>query len=308
MDSLLYQKVHGCLAGATAGARADAGEATLAGLPALAAKAMLATGGALSADSFADFLIENVTEAQAEQFSPALKFSFFKLFYTLKTARDIGLGNIQDATSAVLAAPVGMLHPADPQTAMFDGYDIATTIHWGPGRDAAGALAAAVAVAMAQAGSPRAIADAALAYIPGRRRSLLHAPMLLALELAEKADSPGAFRKAWLAEADRFALADSQPEQNPLLVAPAAVGLFLLTAGAPEAALDEAAAFGLPGVASLCGTLLGAWLGAAGLPAAWDALAESAETAAAITGLIQKNTGTALETQQALLALDGRAG
>src|SRR5258708_33248005 len=93
---------------------------------------------------------------------------FHKLEAGVSLPADVGWGNMHSSSSAMAIAPLGILNAADPRRAARETFEVAGLIHGGPSgfsRDAACAMAAALAAAFAPDATVATGLDAATAVL-----------------------------------------------------------------------------------------------------------------------------------------------
>lgn len=182
---------------------------------------------------------------------------------------DVATGNLPSSSSAMAIAPVGIVNSGDPVTACH-ARELAGLIHRDDARfcqDAAAAIAAATAVAMA-GGDTAAVLDAAVEAM--RDDSAIGSLALRSLEMAAASDYRR-FRGAYHASF-RQALAC-----DPRETVPAALGLVRLADGDPLMAIPYGANFGrdTDTIATMAGSICGAMAGVSGLRLDWIYAAEA---------------------------------
>jgi ADP-ribosylglycohydrolase len=183
---------------------------------------------------------------------------------------------MQSSSTAMSISPMGIINACDPRRAAGETLDVASVIHNGASgfcRDAACAMAAAVAAAFAPDATPDSVIEAATAYLlPVSAREIrgrIEETLALAGEAGGGAYEP--FREAYYARHLYPTASDSRE------TVPATLALFRLAGGDPERAILYGANFGRDAdtIATMVGGLAGALHGVQGLPAGWVAKVEA---------------------------------
>lgn len=298
-NSILYDKVLGCLAGGVIGdamgtpteklthqqihekfgwVDSFSGEGTDDSLlKHILCETLERSGGHASADLWAeDWLRHENTFIDSKLFFVPVLATFWKLRAELVPPREAGLGNMASSSSAMCISPMGIVNAGNPRQAVMETFEIAGLIHHNFCRDGACAMAAAVAEAFRPRATVDSVIDAAGRYLP--RQSAR--PMIDALdrtfELAREAGSYEEFRDRYVRDAvdPRRHFTDSR-ETVPLGLA-----LVLLARGDPKRTIEYGANFGRDAdtIASMAGAVAGALSGASALPPAWmQAMGKQAE-------------------------------
>ena len=229
-DSVLYDKILGCLAGSALGdaiggatemmsyqkieelfgwvdqplpsgdtletARFDPGRP--AGvitddtqLKQLLCEAIIRRGGRVTADDWADVWLEQM----AGWFYTPVVNAYHKLFTGDVRPRDAGRGCMASNSSAMSISPVGIINACQPAQAAQDAYDVASLIHEGYARDGACAVAAAVAAAFQPQATVDSVLQAATAYLYPKGQ--IKRRIEQALDLARKTGEYRAFRQVF---------------------------------------------------------------------------------------------------------------
>jgi ADP-ribosylglycohydrolase len=188
------------------------------------------------------------------------------------TPREAGAGNMSSSSSAMGISPMGIVNAGDPRRAALETYDVASLIHHNFCRDAACAMAAAVAAALAPDATVAAVLAAATDYLPARSASVMRGfiadTVTLARECgAEGADAYRTFRRRYYDEPLLPGIA--MPDARETV--PVTLALFLLAGGDPARSVFYGANFGRDAdtIASMAGALAGAFRGAAAFPTDW---------------------------------------
>ncbi len=172
-------------------------------------------------------------------------------------------------------SPMGIVNAANPRQAALETFDVAGLIHGGPAsgfcRDAACALAAALAEAFTLGASVASMLDAATRYLhPVSAREMIGC-IGQAQDLAHKMGNYAAFRTAFYADYLRAEQCDARE------TVPVALALFALADGQAERAILQGVNFGRDAdtIGTMVGGLCGALGGAIALPAPWMAKVEA---------------------------------
>jgi ADP-ribosylglycohydrolase len=198
---------------------------------------------------------------------------FWKLRGEGVTPRDAGAGNMSSSSSAMGISPMGIINAGDPRRAALETYDVASLIHHNFCRDAACAMAAAVAAALAPQASMESVLAAATDYLPVRSARVMRDFIADTLALTREciASAPNdvyrAFRRRYYEECLLPGIA--MPDARETV--PVTLALFLLADGDPAQSVLYAANFGRDAdtIASMAGALAGAFRGAAAFPPTW---------------------------------------
>jgi ADP-ribosylglycohydrolase len=192
---------------------------------------------------------------------------FWKIRAEGVAPREAGHGTMASSSSAMCISPIGIINAANPRQATLEAYDVASLIHHNFCRDAACAMAAAVAEAFNPAASVESILAAAVAYLPPRSAAIMRGFIASTLEFARECGDYLRFRERFYAERllPDIAIADARE------TVPVALALFGLAGGDPRQTIINGANFGRDAdtIASMAGALAGAWRGASALPPAW---------------------------------------
>ena len=187
------------------------------------------------------------------------------------TPREAGHGNMASSSSAMCISPMGIINAGNPRQPALETYDVASPIHHNFCRDAACAMAAAVAAALHPTATVASILEAAVAYLPPQSayimRDAIETTLALAHALAHEVGSYEAFRERYYGE--RLLPGIAMPDSRETV--PVALALFALAEGDPERAIVYGANFGRDAdtIASMVGALAGAYRGVSALPAHW---------------------------------------
>jgi len=232
-----------------------------------------------------------------------LKNAYSKVLHTRIPARELGVGAIAENSPAMCIGPIGVINACNPRQAALDAYDVVSLHHDGHAREAASIIAAAVAEAMNPTATVQRIVDASIACLPGRKDSRMYAPMVKALELADKARDTEELtalfydqlkvkwenRVTYYNETDRKSISI-----EPLESIPCAVAMFYKEQGDYRRSVIASANFGrdCDTVACMTGYIAGAFNGVDAIPEKWIATTNEANPDPNIPELAQQLTQT----------------
>lgn len=234
--------------------------------------AIVASEGHPRVDDFADAFLRARDVSYRLWWVP-VRNMFFKLEAGIALPADAGWGNMHSSSSAMAIAPMGILNAGNPRRAAQETFEVASLIHSGPSgfsRDAACALAAAIAAAFAPDATVESIVRAATAYLPPTTARVMREEIAAYQEIATETGEYVAFRAAAYAHGLREIIAD------PRETVPVALALFRLADGDPNHAIIMGANYGRDAdtIATMVGGLAGAFSGVAAFKAAWMEKAE----------------------------------
>ena len=218
----------------------------------------------------------------------AEKWIVARLHYGHVDPREAGVGNIVNCGAAMYMPPVGIVNAADPWGAYAEAVEVASPHQSSFGREAAGALAAAVAAAMDPGATPRSVVDAALAVARDGTCTAVAA-------VAEVADGIGDWREAIPLlrkavepfdtvgpEYRQPAMDARRPSRTKAIEElPVALGMVLVGDGAFEPAVLGGVNYGrdADSIASMAGAVCGALGGAGSVRSDWaERVAEASRT------------------------------
>ncbi|TMI85574.1 MAG: ADP-ribosylglycohydrolase family protein [Bacillati bacterium ANGP1] len=216
----------------------------------LLCSAIIRAGGRVTADDWASTWL---TDMDGWFFTPVVN-AYHKVFMKDASPREAGRGSMGSNSTAMSIAPVGLVNACDPRQAALDAYNVAGLVHEGYARDAACAVAAAVAEAT------RPDATVALARSTGRYE-----------------DFRQAYYETKLLPWPQNGLHGSKPAEGfydtaePRETIPAMFALFALGDGRFKPCLVYAVNFGRDAdtLASILGSVSGALCGARDIPNEW---------------------------------------
>lgn len=286
--NLLYDKVYGCLTGGLIG---DAMGAPVEGwdykkivethgevndfkgdgtddsaIKMILCDAIIQNEGYVTADEFAESFLRN--RKYYNLFYTPVKNMFHKIEDKLELPVYAGMGNQQSSSSAMSISPMGIINACNPRQAALETYDVAGLIHAGAAtfcRDAACAMAAAVAEAMNPDSTVGSVLAASTAYLHKTSSRVIIEYIDKTINLAKSLNSYEKFREEFYENHLQSLICDSRE------TVPCALALFYLAEGNPEKAIVYGANFGRDAdtIATMAGALSGAFSGAGGLRREW---------------------------------------
>lgn len=287
-DTRLFNKVYGCLLGGLIGDAMGApvegwhytriekehgqvdgfkGEGTDdSAIKLILCKAILDHGGHVGPDEFATAFLQS--RDKYNLFFVPVRNMFHKLESRTCPPVDAGAGNMPSSSSAMSISPMGLINACNPRQAALETFSVAGLIHSGVTgfcRDAACAMAAAVAEAMKPGATVAGVLHAATAYLNQTSAAEMRANIDQALAMARQAKDYRKFRALFYKRMTREIMCDSRE------TVPAALALFMLAKGDPTQAILYAANFGRDAdtIATMSGSLAGAFQGVHALRRGW---------------------------------------
>lgn len=213
-------------------------------------------------------------------FTPVLN-SYYKVAAGDARPREAGRGNMASNSTAMSISPVGIVNAADARQAAQDAYDVASLVHEGYARDAAVAVAAAVAEAFVPEATVDSVLAAATRYLD--RGSEMIACIERALDLAGNSESYEEFRarfhERYLFPWPQTDFSGSSPPEGfydtaePRETVPTALALFALAEGTYQDSVLFAANFGRDSdtIGAIVGAIAGGFQGIEAIPEKWVA-------------------------------------
>ncbi len=232
--------------------------------------------GRISADDFAQAIME---EMDPELFWPGEAIVYHKvnvinIYKRLQRSaklvspeqlfslspRNIGKGNIPADDAAMSISPIGLLNPANPEQAAQDAYEVASVIQDGYSLGGAVAVASAVAEAMSPKTDLNKIINEAMRYTDKANCLSIEK----SVDIAKKAASFSEFKETFYQEMLTGFV-------DVLEVVPSSLGIVYLLGNNFEQSVIEGANFGrdCDTIASIVGSIVGAYLGIESLPKNW---------------------------------------
>ncbi len=182
--------------------------------------AIVTSRGHPRVDDFADAFLRAKSVSYRLWWVP-VKNMFHKLEAGVSLPADVGWGNMHSSSSAMAIAPMGILNAADPRRAARETFEVAGLIHGGPSgfaRDAACAMASAIAAAFAPNATVATVLDAATAFLLPTSAKVMRDEIASTLELAQRCGTYDAFRSAFYERGLREIIADPR-ETVPVTLA-----------------------------------------------------------------------------------------
>jgi len=229
-------------------------------------EAIIAHDGEITADEFAAAFLNNKDKYRV-WYIP-VRNMFHKIESGLELPVYAGLGNMQSSSSAMSISPLGLINAGNPRQAALETYDVAGLIHAGCStfcRDAACAIAAAVAEAMRPGATVDSVLSASTRYLHPRSSQVMLEAIDTGLAMAREAGEYRSFRTAYYATRLRDIISDSRE------TVPCALSLFYLADGDARTAIIYGANFGRDAdtIATMTGALAGAFRGVRALGEPW---------------------------------------
>ena len=264
-------------------------------------EALLEHGGHITADEFAASFMNH--DKDYDWFFVPVRNSYHKIKDELDLPVNAGYDNMASSSSAMSISPMGIINACDPRTAANEAYEVAGLIHSGCCsfcRDAASAMAAAVAAAFMPGATVDSVAEASTAYLHPKSAAVMLRRIGDTLALAHRSGGYEAFRKSYYETMHLYnTFCDSRE------TVPVALALFFLSNGDVNKAIEYGANFGRDAdtIATMAGALGGALRGVGALRPQWvqkvlDHNLQQRTLAEQMTGLLVKR----YEEKKALLA------
>jgi ADP-ribosylglycohydrolase len=295
-NSLLFKKVYGCLLGGIVGDAmgAPAEDMTYeeinkqfgwiddfegsgtddSAIKLILCEAIIKNSGHVTADEWADAFLANKKKYYNYFYIP-VRNMFHKIESKLSLPVYAGLGNMHSSSSAMSISPMGIINACNPRQAAIETYDIAGLIHAGPStfcRDAACAIAAAVAEAVNPKATVDSILEASWKYLHKDSSRELLDRIKFTMDMLKHTGSYEDFRREYYQKCLGDIVSDSR-ETLPCVLA-----LFKLAGGDPVKCVEYGANFGRDAdtIGTMVGALAGAFKGVDALKPEWIAKIESA--------------------------------
>ena len=230
-------------------------------------QAIIENNGYITADEFAEFFMKN--KEKYDLLWVPVRNMFHKIESKMCVPVDAGLGNLQSSSSAMAISPMGIINACNPRQAALETYDVAGLIHSGVTsfcRDAACAMAAAVAEAMNPSATIQSVLDASTQYLHKTSSALMIDLIKDTLNMAKESKDYEDFRQKFYESGKlQVVICDSRE------TVPCALALFYLAQGDPTRSIIYGANFGRDAdtIASMVGALSGAFKGISGLKQEW---------------------------------------
>lgn len=282
----------------------------------LITKAIVKKEGRITCDDLLELWRE---ECDVNRAWHSLRNSYAKIMNTRIPARELGAGNIADNSSAMSIGTIGAINACNPAQAALDAYDVISLCHDSHSREAASMIAAAVAEAMKPGTSVQNVVEAAIRYVPGGKDSRMYAPMIKAIELADKARDTEELtelfhdqlivkwenRSKLLVDSDRKSFS-----VEPLESVPCAIAMFYKEKGDYKRSVIASANFGrdCDTIACMTGYIAGAFNSIDGIPAEWIDKSLSANPDGHMKELAIGLTNAIIKEKERMAALAGLIG
>ena len=237
-------------------------------------EAIIQNGGDVTADEFSEAFLRNKEKYERLFFIPVHNM-LNKVKSGLSLPVYAGMGNMQSSSSAMAISPMGIINAFNPRQAALETYDVAGLIHAGDTtfcRDAACAVAAAVAEALKPDATVDTVLDASVKYLHKISSAVMIGHIGKVLDAARQAGEYEKFRETFYENFLQDIICDSRE------TVPASLALFYLAGGDPDTALIYSANFGRDAdtIGTMAGALCGAFMGASAIKAAWVKKADKA--------------------------------
>lgn len=318
MDNLLYSKILGCLAGGIIGDAMGApvenltyqeieakyglisdfeGEGTDdSAIKLILCDAITANKGRITADEFADSFLK-LEEKYVHLFFIPVRNMLERVKEGLVLPVYAGMGNMHSSSSAMAISPLGIINAGNPERAAMETYDVAGLIHAGETtfcRDAACAMAAAVAQAMSKDTGTEAVLKAATAFLHPKSGEQMKTCIEEVIGYARSCQDYRIFREWFYTNKLRTVTCDSRE------TVPAALALFYLAGGEPEKSISYAVHFGRDAdtIATMAGALAGAFAGAEGIRTEWFEKLQSSNNQSTLAGQLYDVVLTRLKQEK----------
>ena len=229
-------------------------------------EALIHNKGHITADEFAEHFLKN------PQFYDLFFVPVRNMYHKLQNETDLpvhaGINNTASSSSVMSISPMGIVNACDPRTAAREAYAVAGLIHSCSTsfcRDAASAMAAAVAEAVSPNSTVDSVLKAAVDYLHPKSAKLMKELILDALQMARDAGEYQKFREIYYQKCLYPTICDSRE------TVPATFALFYLADGDASKCIIYGANFGRDSdtIASMLGALAGAYQGISGLRTEW---------------------------------------
>lgn len=248
----------------------------------LLCSAIIGARGRITADEWAQTWLDHM---EGWFYIPVVN-AFFKVFLKAASPREAGRGNMGSNSTAMSIAPIGLVNACDPRQAAWDAYNVAGLVHEGYAREAACAVAAAVAEAVRPEATVDSIIEAACRFLPAGND--IGWRIEQAVRLARSSGSYQAFRRAFyetmlLPWPQQGLVSGSRPPEGfsdtaePRETVPAVFALLDIAEGAFDRSVVFATNFGRDAdtLASIVGSIAGAYRGARSIPPGWIEIVEA---------------------------------
>ena len=268
--------------------------------------AILATDGFVTCDDFALTFESSWKENYGKWWVPVRNMAH-KIRSRVALPVDAGYGNTPSSSSAMAISPMGILNAMNPRQAALETFDVAGLVHSGPSgfcRDAACAMAAAVAAAFLPDATVDSVCQSAVAHLhPTSARE-----MLGCIESVRKLSEANCDYERFREEVYASHLREEQCDSRETV--PVALALFRIARGEPELGIRYGVNFGRDAdtIGTMVGGLCGAFTGTEGIPVDWVRKVEAnpsvryREIVPQLAEVVRARARTAAETARLLLA------
>ena len=275
--------------------------------------AIIRKGGRVTADDWAETWLDDM---EGWFYTPVVN-AYHKVFTKTAPPREAGRGNMGSNSTAMSISPVGLVNACDPRQAALDAYNVAGLVHEGYARDAACAIAAAVADAVRVEATVDSIVLAAVQFLAADND--IGWRVEKAVGLARSEGTYEGFRRAFydtmLLPWPQKALLGSKPLEGfydtaePRETVPAVFGLLIIAGGDFARSVICATNFGRDAdtIASILGSIAGALGGATSIPRHWIETVEAANPVnqrVLAAGLCEAIEHEAVAARRRLLSLE----
>ena len=229
--------------------------------------AITSNGGHITADEYSESFLGYGRKYLKCFYTPVLS-TFHKVQSKLTLPVYAGLGNMPSSSTAMSISPMGIINACNPRQAAIETYDVAGLIHAGDStfcRDAACAMAAAVAEAMKPDATVQSILEASTFYLHKTSSAVMISYIKEVLEIAKRENDYKLFRAKFYESKLQAVVCDSRE------TVPCAFALFYLADGDLEKAVTYGANFGrdTDTIATMAGALAGAFRSVDGIRKEW---------------------------------------
>jgi ADP-ribosylglycohydrolase len=229
---------------------------------------IIKTEGYPTADAWAEeWLNQEDLFLKTRLFYTPVMNAFWKLRAEDIPPREAGNGNMASSSSAMCISPMGIINAGNPRQAALETYEVTSLIHHNFCRDAACAIASAVAEAFNPESSVDSIIRASTEYLPSKSASIIREAIECVMNLAKDVQDYSIFRERYYKEY----LVQNRAIPDARETVPVALALFYLADGDPKKSVMFGANFGRDAdtIASMAGSIAGAFKGASNFPKEW---------------------------------------
>ncbi|NSW91099.1 MAG: ADP-ribosylglycohydrolase family protein [Firmicutes bacterium] len=254
----------------------------------LITKAIVEKQGRINADDLADMWMRHM---DVRAFWHSISAGFHRIAMSAIPVREAGVGNISENSAPTCIGPVGIINAGNPAQAAMDAYDLISLSHNGHAREAACAIASAVAEAMRPDATVLGVIEAVLRHLPNRDTSPLIRRIETAIRLADDAEDTeeltglyyDRMNVKWVKRSKQAYGADRDDDRfsasaDPLESVPCVLGMFYKCGGVYTDTIIATANYGrdCDTMACMAGYIAGAFEGADKIPCQWVNIVNSA--------------------------------